>query len=435
MLKVFKSFDNTMMKLKVYGKQTANGQVCISGAKNAALPLLAASLLSDDGLNLVNIPPLSDIKTMCDLLTTLGVTYEQTSPAPYADEIKLDTKGLNNFVAPYDMVKKMRASILVLGPLLAKMGQCNVSLPGGCAIGVRPVDLHIKALQALGAQITLENGYIQAAAPNGLTGAEFEFPVVTVTGTENVMMAAALAKGDTVLKNAAREPEIVDLADCLNEMGAQITGQGTNTITIRGVTNLHSTTHSVIVDRIEAGTYIALAGITHGRIKLIGGNFRSLLPTFIEQMTFAGLQFEDTVDGVIVDGTGELHSIDISTAPYPGFPTDLQAQAMSLLCCADGVSNIYENIWENRFMHVAELCRLGADISVDGAHAVIRGGKQLAGAPVMATDLRASFCLVLSGLAAEGETIIDRLYHLDRGYCCVEEKLAGCGIKVERIKE
>lgn len=424
-----------MMKLKVYGKQTAEGQVYISGAKNAALPLLAASLLSDDGLHLVNVPPLSDINTMCDLLTTLGVVCEKTSTTSYADEITLDTKGLNNFVAPYDMVKKMRASILVLGPLLAKMGQCNVSLPGGCAIGVRPVDLHIKGLQALGANISLENGYIQATAPNGLAGAEFEFPVVTVTGTENVMMAATLAKGDTVLKNAAKEPEIVDLADCLNEMGAQITGQGTSTITIHGVTNLHTATHSVIVDRIEAGTYIILAGATRGKIRLIGGNFRSLLPTFIEQMTFAGLQFEDTVDGLIVDGGDGVHSIDISTAPYPGFPTDLQAQTMSLLCCADGVSNVYENIWENRFMHVAELKRLGADISLEGSHAIIHGGRELKGAPVMATDLRASFCLVLSGLTAEGETVIDRLYHLDRGYCRVEEKLAGCSIKVERIKE
>jgi len=424
-----------MAKLKIYGKQTANGSVYISGAKNAALPLLAASILSDDGLRLSNVPPLSDINTMLDLLKTLGVNHDILKTQNYAEDIFLQTNNIDNFIAPYDIVKKMRASILVLGPLLAKLGKCNVSLPGGCAIGVRPVDLHIKGMQALGAKIELEDGYIQATAPNGLIGAEFEFPVVTVTGTENVLMAATLAKGDTILKNVAKEPEIVDLANCLNKMGAKIEGHGTDTIVVHGVTGLHNATHSVIVDRIEAGTYIVLAGITHGKIKLIGGDFKHLLPTFIDQMKMAGLRFEEQNNELLVTCDDVIHPVDISTAPYPGYPTDLQAQAMALLCCSNGISNIYENIWENRFMHVAELQRMGADISISGSHAIIHGVEQLKGAQVMATDLRASFSLVLAALGSDGDTIVDRLYHLDRGYCCVEEKLAGCNIKVERIME
>lgn len=424
-----------MVKLKVYGNQVANGQVQISGAKNAALPLLAASILSDDGLFLSNVPPLSDIGTMCSLLQTLGCFCECKNISPYADEVYVDTKNINNVVAPYDIVKKMRASILVLGPLLARMRKCEVSLPGGCAIGVRPVDLHIKALKTLGANIELDNGYIYASAPKGLIGAEFSFPVVTVTGTENLLMAATLAKGTTVLKNAAKEPEIVDLANCLIKMGAKISGHGTNIITIEGVTSLHRAEHSVMLDRIEAGTYITLAGITHGKLKILAKGCRQYLQDFIGKLEKVGLQFEEQDDGLLVVANNNLQAIDFSTAPYPGFPTDLQAQMMSLLCCANGVSNIYENIWENRFMHVAELARMGAKIQLDGNHAKINGGHKLKGAPVMATDLRASFSLVLAGVVADNVTLIDRLYHLDRGYCCVEQKLEGCGIRVERIRE
>ena len=422
-----------MEKLRVYGNQKANGSVQVSGAKNAALPLIAASLLSD-GLHLTNVPPLSDINTMCDLLSTLGVVYERTEQNSYAHNITLHTNNVVNYTAPYDIVKKLRASILVLGPLLTKYGRCNVSFPGGCAIGVRPVDLHIRGLEKLGAEIELENGYIQAKAPKGLRGTQIEFPIVTVTGTENLLMAATLAKGDTILKNAAKEPEVVDLAECLNKMGAKISGHGTDTIHIQGVSTLHDAFHSVIVDRIEAGTYMILAGITRGRVKIIGENLKNLLANFIDKMVEAGLVFEESSDGINVIG-GDLHPVDISTHPHPGYPTDLQAQAMSLLCYADGVSNIYENIWENRFMHVAELQRMGADISVSGSHAIIHGRKKLKGAPVMATDLRASFSLVLAGLAADGETIVDRLYHLDRGYCCVTEKLKECDIVTERVRE
>lgn len=424
-----------MVKLKVYGNQTANGQVQISGAKNAALPLLAAGLLSDNGLHLSNVPPLSDVDTMCSLLQTLGATCERKIISPYSDDIFIDTRSLNNVVAPYDIVKKMRASILVLGPLLAKMGKCEVSLPGGCAIGVRPVDLHVKGLKALGANIELDSGYIRATAANGLIGAKYEFPIVTVTGTENLLMAATLAKGVTILKNAAKEPEVVDLADCLIKMGAKISGQGTNTITVEGTTSLHDTHHSVILDRIEAGTYITLAGITHGKLKILAKDCSRYLQSFIEKMRNVGLNFTEQNDGLLVTADNDLQAADFSTAPYPGFPTDLQAQTMSLLCCANGVSNVYENIWENRFMHVAELSRMGAKISLDGNHAKIRGGRKLKGAPVMATDLRASFSLVLAGVAADGVTLIDRLYHLDRGYCDVEQRLSGCGIKVERVKE
>lgn len=424
-----------MVKLKVYGNQVASGQVQISGAKNAALPLLAAGLLSDEGLSLSNVPPLSDISTMYSLLQTLGAVCENENVSPYADKVFINTKHINNVVAPYDIVKKMRASILVLGPLLAKMGKCEVSLPGGCAIGVRPVDLHIKGLKALGANIELENGYIYASAPKGLIGAKYEFPIVTVTGTENLLMAATLAKGTTVLKNVAREPEVVDLADCLIKMGAKISGHGTNTIVVEGVTKLHSIEHSVMFDRIEAGTYITLAGITHGKLKILAQNCTRYLQSFIEKLENAGLVFEEQNDGLLVVADKDLQAVDFSTAPYPGFPTDLQAQVMSLLCCVNGVSNIYENIWENRFMHVAELLRMGAKITLDGNHAKIKGGRKLKGAPVMATDLRASFSLVLAGVVADGVTLIDRLYHLDRGYCCVEQKLEGCGIKVERIKE
>lgn len=421
-------------RIEICGPQKANGVVHISGAKNAALPLLAASLLSDDSLTLTNISPLVDVKTMIELLEELGVSSHITNDSFDSHTVFLKTDSINNFTAPYEIVKKMRASILILGPLLSRFGKCTVSLPGGCAIGVRPIDLHLKGMEALGAKVELKDGYVYATAPNGLKGAEIDFPIVTVTGTENVLMAATLAEGTTVLKNAAREPEIIDLADCLNKMGAKISGQGSATISIQGVSRLKHAEHCVIADRIEAGTYAIAAGITGGKIDLVGGNFRALLPTFIEKMEEAGLTFSDIENGLRVEGSGKIAPIDIQTEPYPGFPTDLQAQTMALLTLADGESNIYENIWENRFMHVAELARMGADIEIHNAHAKIHRVKGLTGAPVMATDLRASFSLVLAALAANGKTVVDRVYHLDRGYSCVKEKLASCGVVINRVE-
>ncbi len=422
-----------MEKIKVYGQQKVNGSVQISGAKNAALPLFAATLLSDNEMCLKNVPPLADISTMTELLEKLGVACIFKRDSIYAGTMKFKTDAISSFTAPYDVVKKMRASILVLGPLLARFGRCKVSLPGGCAIGVRPIDLHLKGLEALGAKVELSDGYVNASAIDGLKGATFEFPVVTVTGTENILMAATLAEGTTTLKNAAREPEIVDLANCLNAMGAKISGHGTSTIVIEGVSSLHSAEYSILPDRIEAGTYAIAAGITKGKVDLLGGNFRELLPTFIEKMEEAGLKFTDIDNGLRVESSGEISPVNISTEPFPGFPTDLQAQSMALLTIANGESEICENIWENRFMHVAELMRMGANITINGAHAHIVGVPSLKGAPVMATDLRASFGLVLAALAAEGDTIIDRVYHLDRGYCCVAEKFAGCGVTIERF--
>lgn len=422
-----------MTKIKVYGQQKVNGSVQISGAKNAALPLFAATLLSDDGMYLKNVPPLADIATMIELLNELGVQTQSEQDSIYASNVKFKTDAVNSFTAPYDIVKRMRASILVLGPLLARFGQCKVSLPGGCAIGVRPIDLHLKGMQALGADVELKDGYVYAVARNGLRGTTFKFPITTVTGTENVMMAAVLAQGTTILKNAAMEPEIEDLANCLNKMGAKISGHGTDTIVIDGVTSLHATEYSIMPDRIEAGTYAVAAGITKGKVDLLGGDFRKLLPTFIESMEQSGLKFTDIEHGLRVESQGEIAPLKINTAPFPGFPTDLQAQTMALLAIAHGESDIYENIWENRFMHVAEFARMGAHIETNGAHAHIFGVAHLTGAPVMATDLRASFGLVLAALAASGETVIDRVYHLDRGYCCVKEKFANCGVIVERI--
>ena len=421
-------------KIEIVGPQRINGTVHISGAKNAALPLLAASLLSDDSLTLKNVSPLVDVKTMLNLLEELGAVPHITSDSLDSQTISLKTDSIDNFTAPYEIVKKMRASILILGPLLSRFGMCMVSLPGGCSIGVRPIDLHLKGMQALGANVDLRDGYVHVSALHGLKGAEIDFPIVTVTGTENVMMAAVLASGTTVLKNAAREPEIVDLANCLNKMGADISGHGTSTIVINGVNSLHHTEHSVIPDRIEAGTYAIAAGITNGCVNLIGGDFRSLLPSFVEKMEQVGLIFTDIDNGLRVESSGHIAPVDIQTEPYPGFPTDLQAQTMALLCLADGESNIQENIWENRFMHVAELSRMGANIEIHNAHAKIIGVNGLKGAPVMATDLRASFSLVLSALAANGKTVIDRVYHLDRGYSCVKEKLAGCGVVIDRIQ-
>lgn len=422
-----------MTKIKVYGQQRLSGSVQISGAKNAALPLFAAALLSSDGLSLKNVPPLADIGTMIELLNEIGVPTESEQESIYALKVKFKTDSVSSFAAPYDIVKRMRASILVLGPLLSRFGQCKVSLPGGCAIGVRPIDLHLKGMEALGASIELKDGYVCAVAPNGLHGGSFEFPIATVTGTENVMMAAALARGTTVLKNAAMEPEIVDLGECLNQMGAKISGHGTDTIVIDGVTSLHNTEYVIMPDRIEAGTYAIAAGITKGKVDLLGGDFRSLLPTFLESLEHTGLKFTDIENGLRVESQGEIAPLVVNTAPFPGFPTDLQAQTMALLTIANGKSDIYENIWENRFMHVAELARMGAHIETNGSHASIFRVDHLKGAPVMATDLRASFGLVLAALAAHGETIIDRVYHLDRGYCRVKEKFERCGVTIERI--
>jgi UDP-N-acetylglucosamine 1-carboxyvinyltransferase len=421
-------------RIKVYGGQKLNGTIPISGAKNSVLPLAVASILSPEGLKLNNVPPLVDVNTMLDLLESLGAEYDRKSESPYADVVELRTRSVKNPKASYEIVKKMRASILVLGPLLARFGECEVSLPGGCAIGVRPVDLHLKGLEALGAKIELRDGYIRAVAPKGLKGTEFRFATPTVTGTENIMMAAALADGVTVLRNVAREPEIVDLANGLNKMGAKISGQGTDVIVAEGVTSLRAAEHRVLPDRIEAGTYAAAAGITGGRVDLAGENLPELLSSFREKMEEAGLKFTPFKDGLRVEGSGEIAPLKVDTAPYPGFPTDLQAQTMALLCYAKGRSVITENIWENRFMHAAELMRMGADIAVSGARACINGGKQLRGASVMATDLRASVSLVLAALAAEGDTLVDRVYHLDRGYCRLEEKLAACGVTVERVK-
>ncbi len=423
-----------MEKIRVYGGQRVNGSVQISGAKNSALPLLTASILSEEGLTLRNVPPLSDVSTMLSLLETLGVECSVSSNKDYSETVICKTDSINNFTAPYAIVKKMRASILVLGPLLARYGHCSVSLPGGCAIGVRPIDLHLKGLKAMGAQVDLRDGYVYAEAKSGLKGAEFEFPISTVTGTENLLMAAVMADGETVLKNAAREPEIVDLANCLIKMGAKIEGQGTSEIRVVGVPRLHRAEHSVLVDRIEAGTYAIAAAITKGQVDLIGGDFRKLLPTFIEKMEECSLIFEDIPNGLRAKYAGEIRPIDFRTAPFPDFPTDLQAQTMALLCLASGRSVIDETVWENRFMHVAELARMGANISVSGSQATVHGVDHLVGAPVMATDLRASFSLVLAGLAAEGDTVVDRVYHLDRGYCFAEKKLADCGVRVDRIK-
>ncbi|MDR2794947.1 MAG: UDP-N-acetylglucosamine 1-carboxyvinyltransferase [Holosporaceae bacterium] len=421
-------------KIKIQGRQIVNGVVPISGAKNAALPLLAAVLLSSEKVLLRNVPPLEDVKTMLSLLDDIGVRFHTRVDSPYASTIELQADAVNDFKASYDIVKRMRASILVLGPLLARFGECSVSLPGGCAIGVRPVDLHLQGMKALGATVSLKDGYIHARSLHGLRGTEYEFPISSVTGTENMIMAAALADGKTILKNAAREPEVIDLANCLNKMGACISGHGSSIIEIDGVANLHGVDYTVVPDRIEAGTYAIAAGITNGCVDLMGGNFRELLPHFVEKMTQAGLIFTDIEGGLRAESSGRIYPIDIETSPFPGYPTDLQAQSMALLCIAAGTSNIHENIWENRLMHVAELARMGANIKVTNTHACIYGVDKLLGAPVYATDLRASFSLVLAGLAAEGVTVLDRVYHLDRGYSKIEKKFAGCGVKIERFR-
>jgi len=421
-----------MDKIIVRGGNRLNGRIPIAGAKNACLTLMPAALLSAEPLTLTNAPRLSDIRTMTELLQSLGC---EVASLQDGQVLALGCKQITNHTADYDIVRKMRASILVLGPMLARDGHAVVSLPGGCAIGARPVDLHLKVLEAMGAQIDLRDGYVHATAPDGLKGAEFTFPVVSVGATENALMAATLAQGTTVLHNAAREPEIVDLAHCLIAMGARITGEDTGTITIEGVEKLHGATHRVVTDRIELGTYMLAPVMTGGSVELLGGS-RVLVGSFADKLEEAGVTIEETPDGLRVTREDTpLKPLHVVTEPYPGFPTDLQAQMMAMLMLADGESVLEERIFENRFMHAPELQRMGANIVVRGGTAHVHGGETLKGAKVMATDLRASVSLILAGLAAKGETAISRVYHLDRGYENVVEKLSACGADIERVTE
>ncbi len=429
---------DSMDRIIVRGGRPLNGRIPIGGAKNAALPLMAASLLTDETLTLSNLPHLVDIATMSHLLAELGVDIAMDGGATNGGfdgrVFALTAKNLRDTTAPYDLVRKMRASVLVLGPLVARTGRARVSLPGGCAIGTRPVDLHLKALAQLGAEIELKEGYIQASAPNGLSGGHVVFPMVTVGGTENAMMAATLARGDSVLANVAREPDVVDLAHCLVAMGADIQGIGTDTLRIRGVPRLHGAAYTVLPDRIETGTYAVAAAITGGDVTLDGAR-PELMEAVSDVLTAAGASVEAVAGGMRVRRDGRpLMGVDVMTEPFPGFPTDMQAQVMAMMAVAEGASMITETIFENRFMHVPELCRMGANINVHGSSAIVRGVPRLSGAPVMATDLRASVSLVLAGLAAEGETVVNRVYHLDRGYERLEEKLAACGADIGRVK-
>jgi UDP-N-acetylglucosamine 1-carboxyvinyltransferase len=415
-------------KLLIQGGVALNGEVAISGAKNAALPILCAAILTADRLDLSNVPHLNDISTMLRLLGEMGVAVTMDE----ADGLSLDASGLNNPVASYEMVKTMRASILVLGPLLARCGEARVSLPGGCAIGARPVDQHIKGLQAMGAEVKVEQGYVHAKATR-LKGARICTDMVTVTGTENLMMAACLAEGETIIENAAREPEVVDLANCLIAMGAQISGAGTDVIRIRGVERLHGAAHSVMPDRIETGTYLCAAAATGGTVRLLKTS-AAYLDTVVDKLMDAGCEITVERDAIRLAAPSRLKAVSLRTAPYPAFPTDMQAQFIAINCIADGVATIRETIFENRFMHVNELMRLGANIQIEGNNAIVRGVDHLEGATVMATDLRASASLVIGGLVARGETLIDRIYHLDRGYERIEEKLARLGASVRRVR-
>ena len=424
--------------IRIRGGRKLEGKIRIGGAKNAALPLMAASLLTSETLNLSNIPDLADITTMLQLLKELGVRESSGIKASNADGNKtvlsLEALEPEKKVAPYDLVRRMRASILVLGPLLARWGKATVSLPGGCAIGTRPVDLHLKGFEMMGAEIELKEGYIKAQAPNGLIGANVVFPTVSVGATENIMMAATLADGKTTISNAAREPEIADLANCLKAMGAEIEGIGSDTLLVEGTNKLHSANHSVLPDRIETATYAVAAAITGGDIELTGTR-TDLVKSILDVLVKTGSEVIESDKGVRVKNIlGKIKGIDIMTEPYPGFPTDMQAQIMALLAISDGASMITETIFENRFMHVPELCRMGADINVHGSSAIVRGVNKLSGAELMATDLRASVCLVLAALAAEGVTTLNRVYHLDRGYERLEEKLSECGADIQRIK-
>ncbi len=420
-----------MDKLVIQGGARLHGEVTISGAKNAALPILCAALLAETPLKLSSVPKLKDVGTTINLLQHMGVVVTRN-----ADKVDLDASNIKILEAPYEMVKTMRASILVLGPLLARFGKARVSLPGGCAIGSRPVDLHIKGLQAMGANIHIEHGYIEASAehlPNKrLQGARYYMDLVTVTGTENLMMAAALAQGTTVLENAAKEPEVVDMADCLIKMGAKIKGAGTDVITIEGVDKLNGAEHQVVCDRIEAGTYMVAAAMTGGEVKLLNVSAH-LLDAVIEKLREAGATVLSDANTITVKSDGKLKAVNIRTAPHPAFPTDMQAQFMALNTVASGVSKVTETIFENRFMHVQEMQRLGADIDIDGNTALVKGVSELEGATVMATDLRASASLVLAGLVAKGQTVIERIYHLDRGYGDLEEKFNALGANVKRM--
>ena len=422
-----------MQKITVSGGVPLHGEVAISGAKNAVLPILCATLLADAPVEILNVPHLHDVVTTIKLLGELGATVEfDQGTLARGSSLVVDPRSVNQHVAPYELVKTMRASILVLGPLLARHGAAEVSLPGGCAIGSRPVDQHIKGLQALGAEITVENGFIKARADR-LKGGRFVFDMVTVTGTENVMAAATLADGTTVLENAAMEPEVTDLADCLNALGARIEGAGTSRITIHGVERLSGGRHRVLPDRIETGTFLVAAAMTGGRVT--ARNARpDTLDAVLLKLAEAGAEVTTTADSITVDMGGRRpRAVSLTTAPYPAFPTDMQAQFMALNCVADGVGVISETIFENRFMHVNELLRLGADIQVDGHTAIVRGVERLSGAPAMATDLRASASLILAGLVAQGDTTIDRIYHLDRGYENIEQKLGALGARIRRI--
>ena len=416
-----------MDKLLIVGGTPLFGEVAMSGAKNAALPILCASLLTSDPLHFTNVPHLNDISTMLRLLGDMGVGVTMDG----VDGMVLDGGGLNNAVASYEMVKTMRASILVLGPLVARCGEARVSPPGGCAIGARPVDQHIKGLQAMGAEISVEHGYVHAKASR-LKGARICTDMVTVTGTENLMMAACLADGETIIENAAREPEVVDLANCLVSMGARISGAGTDVIRIQGVEKLHGATHSIMPDRIETGTYLCAAAITGGDVRLLKTS-AAYLDTVVDKLMDAGCEITIDRDSIRLVAPKRLKAVSLRTAPYPAFPTDMQAQFMAINCVADGVATIRETIFENRFMHANELARLGADIQIEGSNAIVRGVARLEGATVMATDLRASASLVIAGLVAQGETLIDRIYHLDRGYAQIEEKLTKLGASVKRV--
>jgi len=416
-----------MDRLKISGRRPLRGEVRISGAKNAALPIMCATLLSDKPLRLSNLPQLMDISTMVKLLAQMGVAVDRT-----VGGIVLDSRSIKDPTAPYVMVKTMRASVLVLGPLLARCGRAKVSLPGGCAIGQRPVDQHVKGLQAMGATISIEHGYMHAEAKR-LRGARIAMDLVTVTGTENLMMAAALAEGETLLENAAREPEVVDLARCLAAMGAKIEGAGSDTIRIQGVSSLGGAAHRVMPDRIETGTYLAAVAATGGKVKLTGAAPDTLGAT-LEKLREAGVVVETRDSEIEIEAEGRPRAVSIRTAPYPGFATDMQAQFLALDTVAAGTATVTETIFENRFMHALELRRLGADIGISGNTAVVRGVERLQGATVMATDLRASASLVIAGLVAEGETLIERIYHLDRGYEALEKKLGALGARIERIK-
>lgn len=416
-----------MDKLIIQGGARLNGEIRISGAKNAALPILCAGLLAETPVHLSNVPHLRDVNTTLLLLAHMGMQVSVDESM----NVVLDASNIHNPVAPYEMVKTMRASILVLGPLLARFGKARVSLPGGCAIGSRPVNLHIKGLQAMGAEIHIEHGYIEAKA-NRLKGARIFMDLVTVTGTENLMMAAVLAEGTTVLENAAREPEVVDLAECLTKMGARIEGAGTDVITIQGVERLQGCDYAVVCDRIETGTYLVAVAMAGGKVKLKNAR-ADLLESVIDKLREAGAKIESDADSITIESDGKLKAVSLRTAPHPAFPTDMQAQFMALNTVAEGVAQVTETIFENRFMHVQEMRRMGADIDVEGHTALVKGRPHLEGATVMATDLRASAGLVLAGLVARGETTIERIYHLDRGYERLEEKLAGVGARIKRV--